>query len=61
MSESDACAILEIAPDADGHVAEEDLKQVRHHRLLYVNWRRVQILKARVVTNRKYHTKAEMH
>ena len=30
MSEADACAILEIAPDADGHVAEEDLKQVGH-------------------------------
>lgn len=33
MSEADACAILEIAPDADGVVAEEDLKQVRHEDL----------------------------
>jgi DnaJ family protein C protein 13 len=29
MSEADACAILQIAPDENGAVAEEDLKQVR--------------------------------
>ena len=29
MSEADACAILQITPDENGAVAEEDLKQAR--------------------------------
>ena len=46
MSETDACAILEIAPDADGHVAEEDLKQARHDKFVAS----VLVLKAPIAT-----------
>ena len=52
MSEADACSILEIAPDADGNVAEEDLKQARREDG-YRSWHQLQTVSVSIHNLRK--------